>query len=132
VGVKLGCHSGGRTWTEGVFVYTRDHQGVWLHVNRETVELQYKQLGCVCVFPYIRGGRGCVGEICGVERDDVTGIWRKQRRGELQILCCSPDILLWWSSQERWGGWGMWYFFGGRIETYAEFWSGILEEGDRF
>jgi hypothetical protein len=28
VGVKLGCHSGGRTWTEGVFVYTRDHQGV--------------------------------------------------------------------------------------------------------
>jgi hypothetical protein len=40
---NLVCHGGERTYTEGVFVYTRHPHGVSLHcVGKRHVELQYK------------------------------------------------------------------------------------------
>jgi hypothetical protein len=41
----------------------------------------------------------------GPKRDEVTGEWRKLHNGELNDLCCSPNIVLVMKSRKmRWAG----------------------------
>jgi len=131
--VSCGCETwsvtAGKEHTLRVFLFTQGFpRGVSLHVCKEEecrITVQTQHCVSVFVFPYIGRSWGCVSEMCGAERGEVTQNWWKQSRGELH------RILFWWSSQGRWGGWGIWHFSFGRIQTYAEFWWGNLMEGDR-
>ena len=45
-------------------------------------------------------------EISGAKRDEVTGEWRRLHNGQLQGLCCSPDVItvIKSSGRMRWAG----------------------------
>ena len=111
--VSCGCETwsvtAGKEHTLRVFLFTQGFpRGVSLHVCKEEecrITVQTQHCVSVFVFPYIGRSWGCVSEMCGAERGEVTQNWWKQSRGELH------RILFWWSSQGRWGGWGIWHFF---------------------
>jgi len=42
--------------------------------------------------------------ICGPERDEVTGEWRKLYNEERNVLYCSPNIVWVTKSRMRWVG----------------------------
>jgi hypothetical protein len=67
-------------------------------------------------------------KIFGPKRDEVTGVWRKLHKEELNDLYSSPNVFRVIKSRgERWAGHvaSMW-----RGEAYTGFWWGNLRERD--
>ena len=58
--------------------------------------------------------------VCGTEREEVTGEWRKLRNEELNDLYCSPNIVRVIKLRMRWAG---------RVARMG-FWWGNLRERD--